>query len=69
MSIDKQDTQLLPLPAPPYVINEPVEHRFRRIKAFADRTGIRYCVAYSRYEKQRKAMLALAARYPAPMRR
>jgi len=60
MHIDMQETQHLLVLAPPYYANEPVDQRFRRIKAFAERVGIRYCVAYSRYEKLRKSLLGEA---------
>jgi len=57
MRIDMQDTQPLLLPSRLSYKEETSEERFRRLKAFADATGMRYVKVYLLDERQRISML------------
>ena len=58
MRIDMQETQPLPIFPRPRYTEESIHERFRRLKAFSDRTGVRLLFVYLSDEKQRLKALS-----------
>ncbi len=59
MHIDQQDTQPLPIIPRVRYQQETPQERYRRLKAFSDRTGVRLLFVYLREERMRRQLTGM----------